>query len=186
MNRRTKIFNWTCRQGRKLSAIPALAVVSVGDFFIPALPTQSSVMLLGLLQPKRILLIALAFAAAAAAGSGLIALLSQLVAGYLGELTPQPGSAGYETFYQWQTLIQQHGLMFLFLLCFLPTPPRITVALALLSGLSGLSVMLTVFTGKLIWFLIILVILRQAPDILSRMPLIGPRITQLRQAAKPA
>jgi hypothetical protein len=48
-----RIYHWTLTHGSHARSIWLLALASVGDFFIPALPTQSSVILLTLLQPQR-------------------------------------------------------------------------------------------------------------------------------------
>lgn len=64
-----RIARFAVFHGSQRRAIVGLSAASVGDFFVPALPTQTSVLALGLMQPQRAAWIALAFAIAAALGA---------------------------------------------------------------------------------------------------------------------
>ena len=64
-----RIARFAVFHGSRRRAIVGLSAASVGDFFVPALPTQTSVLALGLMQPQRAAWIALAFAIAAALGA---------------------------------------------------------------------------------------------------------------------
>ena len=54
-----RIARFAVIHGSRRRAIAGLSAVSVGDFFVPALPTQSSVLALGVMQPQRAAWIAL-------------------------------------------------------------------------------------------------------------------------------
>jgi hypothetical protein len=69
------VLGYLAREGSQPRAISVLALVSVGDIFLPSLPTQISVTTLGCLQPARAIRIAAAFALASAVGVAILALL---------------------------------------------------------------------------------------------------------------
>ena len=162
-----RIARFAVIHGSRRRAIAALSAVSVGDFFVPALPTQSSVLALGLMQPRRAAWIALSFAAAAALGAAVLALLMSLVGGYAQQ---------FGTDSDW-TRINEHvklaGLWAVFAASIFPTPPRLLTAATLLAGAAMPAVVAAVFAGKLIWFALFLALLIKAPAVLSRLPLVG-------------
>ena len=181
-----RVLNWIARHGKRPMAIPALSLLSVGDFFIPALPTQTSVMLLAWLQPKKAWLIAFLFALASAIGTSLLAALALMLDNYLVSFVPSEGSKGYEH-WQWLTgLVQEYGLIALATLCLLPTPPRTLVVLSILSGLSISAVIAMVFMGKLVWFLAVVTCVYLAPKWLSKVPWIGQFVSKQRHRASSA
>ena len=148
-----RIARFAVLQGSRRRAIAALSGVSVGDFFVPALPTQTSVIALGLMQPRRAIWIALAFAAAAALGAAMLALLLASVSGY----AQQFGNAQFGD--DWATLterVRAYGVWAVLLASIFPTPPRLLTAAALLAGATAGAVIAAVFAGKLIWFAIFL------------------------------
>lgn len=158
-----KIVNWVKRRGTKKRAIPLLACLAVGDFFVPVLPTQSSVIALGILQPKRAPIIALAFALAAALGTAILALLTLVIA----ELPVGSGGDQWQAMQRW---VQTYGIWVLLATSVLPTPPRTAVIICLLSGVSALAAVTTVFAGKLIWYSLVM----------TTILLVRPKLAKLR------
>jgi membrane protein YqaA with SNARE-associated domain len=154
-----------------------LALVSIGDFFIPALPTQTSVVALGLLQPKRAAWIALAFALSAALGAAILALLLFSVESFAQQFaSEQLGS-------DWARItgfIQTYGSWAVLLSSIFPTPPRLLTAATLLSGVSPWIVIGSIFLGKLIWFSLFLTLLIKLPNVLGRIPIIGKAVSRFR------
>ncbi len=180
-----RILKWIGRHGAKPKAIPMLAGVSIGDFFVPALPTQTSVMLLAWLQPKRAIWIILAFSMAAAVGAGILTLLATLLDQYLQMATPTEESKMYQQWLTLQGYIKDYGFFALAVMSSLPTPPRTMVVLSLLSGLAWLPIIATVFVGKLIWFSIVVTLINVAPKWLVNLPIIGVKIQKI-IASKPS
>lgn len=165
-----RLARFAVLQGSRRRALLALSGVSVGDFFVPALPTQSSVIALGLLQPQRAAWIALAFASAAACGAALLALLLLAVGGY----AQQFGSAQFGE--EWTLItarVRTYGVWAVLLASIFPTPPRLLTAAMLLSGAAVGPVVAAVFAGKLVWFGAFLLLLTRAPQRLARLPLLG-------------
>lgn len=146
-----KVMRWVEQHGKQKRAIPLLASLAVGDFFVPALPTQSSVLALGVLQPKRAPFIALSFALAGAIGTAILALLTLVIA----ELPVSSGSDQWQSMQRW---VQQYGIWVLLAASMLPTPPRTAVIVCLLSGVSSTAAVTTVFAGKLIWYTLVMTI----------------------------
>lgn len=165
-----RVLDWTLRHGREPHSVYFLSALSVGDFFIPALPTQTSVIALGLLQPKRWILIALAFSLAAVLGASVLILLVFSVESYLAALRPAPSSDVYAHWTSLQQIISDYGLWGLLAFSMFPTPPRLMVATTLLAGFSIPLILGTVFAGKLIWFGLTLAVVRYTPQALRRVP----------------
>lgn len=186
-----RVLNWVMKKGRKPKAVYVLAGISIGDFFVPALPTQTSVILLAWLHPKKAWIIALMFAVAAAMGASILVLISTLLDSYLQSAIPAEESSSYHS---WETLkgyTNQYGLYALAAMSLLPTPPRSMVILSLLSGISSCLVVVTVFLGKLLWFGGVVFVVSRSPKWLVKLPWIGSKIvksisqkqTQLQRAA---
>jgi membrane protein YqaA with SNARE-associated domain len=174
--RSERIARFAVRHGSRPKTMIALSALSVGDFFLPALPTQTSVIALGLLQPQRALWIALAFAAAAATGTGLVALFLSFVESYAQAAAQE--SLGD----RWAAIaqnIRDYGVWAVLLASIFPTPPRTIVIAALLAGALAPLVMLAVFCGKLLWFGGVLAMLRYAPARLRKLPFIGRQLQTL-------
>ncbi|WGV98296.1 hypothetical protein QF117_05405 [Vibrio sp. YMD68] len=174
-----RVLAWIGNNGAKEKAIPILAGVSIGDFFVPALPTQTSVMLLAWLQPKRAIWIVFAFATAAAAGAGILTLLATLLEHYLQMATPTAESKVYQQWLTLQGYIQEYGFLALAVMSLFPTPPRTMVVLSLLSGLAWFGILLTVFVGKFVWFSVVVTLITIAPKWLIKLPVVGTRVQTL-------
>jgi len=84
-----RLARYAVLQGARRRTLGVLGAVSVGDFFLPALPTQTSVIALGLMQPARWAWIAGVFASASAVGVLLLAAVLTLVAGYAQQFGPE-------------------------------------------------------------------------------------------------
>ena len=172
-----RISRFTVLHGSKRSAIFVLALVSVGDFFIPALPTQTSVIALGLLQPRRALWIALAFAIAAALGASVLALLLASVDSFAQQFAAEKLGSEWARITKF---IQTYGAWAVLFSSIFPTPPRLLTAVTLLSGVSPWAVIASVFMGKLIWFALFLTLLIKLPKVLGRIPVIGKAVNRFR------
>lgn len=96
-----RVMDWITKNGRKPQAVYILASISIGDFFVPALPTQTSVMLLAWLQPRKAWVITLMFAFAAAVGASILGFLSILLDNYLQSAIPTEQSSHYQN---WEKL----------------------------------------------------------------------------------
>ncbi|WP_070963264.1 VTT domain-containing protein [Vibrio sonorensis] len=174
-----RVAQWIGRNGSKSKALPILGGISIGDFFVPALPTQTSVILLTWLQPKRAVLIALTFSAAAAAGASILAFIAYSVDGYLTAATPLTNSDYYDHWQRLQSWINEHGLWTLLVMSMFPTPPRVLIILSLLSGIAWTGIVATVFVGKLIWFSLVVLLVTKAPRFLLSLPWVGPKLKPL-------
>ncbi|CAM3171375.1 hypothetical protein QTO01_15500 [Vibrio mytili] len=187
MNHRTKvgskkstltqrILNWISENATKPKALPILGGLSIGDFFIPALPTQTSVILLAWCQPKRAIWIILTFAIAATAGAGVLSLIAYSVDGYLIAGISPPDSDLYQHRLRLQNWLEQYGLWTLLVMSMLPTPPRLLIILSLLSGIAWLNIAATVFLGKLAWYSLVVMLVIKTPSFLMSLPWIGLKL----------
>ncbi len=174
-----RIMNWIGENGTKPKALPILGGISIGDFFIPALPTQTSVILLAWCQPKRSVWIILTFAIAAAIGACVLSLLAYSVDGYLMAAIPHQDSDLYQHWQRLQNWIEQYGLWTLLVMSMLPTPPRLLIILSLLSGIAWLGIAATVFFGKLAWYSLVVMLVIRAPSLLMSLPWIGPKLQMM-------
>ncbi len=172
-------MDWIVLHGRKRYSIFTLSAVSVGDFFIPALPTQTSVIALGLLQPRRGLLIITAFAVAAVIGTGILMAVLLSIESYLSSVQPDAASELYDEWLWLQEVVREYGLWGLLAFSMLPTPPRLMVATTVLAGFSAPLILTTVFIGKIIWFGLVVTMLRFAPGVLMRIPVLGVQFKKL-------
>lgn len=164
--------------GGKRGALGVIALLSIGDFFVPALPTQTSVIALSLLQPRRAAWIVLVFAAAAAVGVFLMALLLGLVDGYVQRLVTELSATAWT---EAASLLRRHGVWIVLAASIFPTPPRVLVAAALLAGSPAGMVGSAVFVGKLIWLGVLVTLIVRSPHYLARIPWLGARIQGLRE-----
>jgi len=174
-------MDWVVLHGRRRYSIFALSALSVGDFFIPALPTQTSVIALGLLQPKRAILIVTAFAIAAVIGAGILMAILLSIESYLSSLQPKAASKMYDKWLWVQEVVREYGLWGLLAFSMFPTPPRLMVATTVLAGFSIPLILATVFTGKVIWFGFVIIILHFSPKLLMRVPVIGTQIKKFQE-----
>lgn len=169
----SRLRRFVDRHGRDPRAIPLLGAVSAGDFFLPALPTQLSVLALGWLQPRRAPWIALTFAAAAATGAGVLALLIAHAAGFAHQFGAEALGPSWP---ELVAKVERYGVWAVLALSMLPTPPRLATAATLLAGVPPSAVVAAVFAGKLVWFGAVLASITRAPTLLVRVPIAGPRI----------
>lgn len=176
-----RVMDWIVLHGRRRYSIFALSGVSVGDFFIPALPTQTSVIALGFLQPKRALLIVTAFAIAAALGAGILMAMLLSIESYLAAIQPDAASKFYDEWLWAQAFARKYGLWGLLAFSMLPTPPRLMVTTTVLVGFSAPLILGTVFIGKTIWFGFVVTMLRFAPALLMRTPIMGTQVKRLQE-----
>lgn len=180
-----RLARWAVLHGSRRRAIGVLASASIGDFFVPALPTQSSVIALGWLQPRRAAWIALAFATAAGLGACVLATLLSIVDDYARQFgVAQFGAAWTEA----AGRVREFGVWAVLLASVFPTPPRLLVAATLLAGASAVAVGAAVFAGKLLWFALFLAVLIRAPGWLAKVPVLGrtlARVEALRQEVAP-
>lgn len=164
--------------GGRRRALAGFAALSVGDFFVPALPTQSAVIALSLLQPRRAAWIVLGFASAAALGVLVMALLVAAVDATAQRLA---GDVAPQAWAQATDLLRRHGLWIVFAASVFPTPPRVLVASALLAGIPAALVAGAVFAGKCLWFGAVVGLLLAVPQRLLGAPWLGARIRRLHE-----
>ena len=172
-----RLGRFTIRHGARRRAIAVLGLASAADFFVPALPTQSSVVALGPMQPRRAALIALVFALAAVAGAGVLAGLLHFATPYAEQFSEARQGEHWRTV---TCFIREHGALALLVASLLPTPPRLLTAAALLAGVPTASVLLAIFSGKLIWFGGFLALLVKAPAWLAEVPVVGDGLRRFR------
>ncbi|VAW89581.1 hypothetical protein MNBD_GAMMA17-817 [hydrothermal vent metagenome] len=176
-----RIMDWIVLHGRQRYSIFVLSAVSVGDFFIPALPTQTSVIALGLLQPGRVVLIVTAFAMAAVVGAGILMAILLSIESYLSSVQPDVASELYDEWLWVQEIVREYGLWGLLAFSMFPTPPRLMVATTVLAGFSAPLILTTVFIGKIIWFGLVVMMLRFAPGLFMRIPVLGIQLKKLQE-----
>jgi len=167
-------------QGARPRALGVLGGLSVGDFFLPALPTQTSVLALGLMQPHRLYWIVGVFSLATALGAALMA----LVLLNLGAHAHQWGLQQFGP--EWtHTLqrVQEWGLWLVCVASISSSPARLTVAATLLSGVAAAYVVAVVLLGRAIYLTLFLLLVTRATHWLERVPLLG-RAVQKFQAFK--
>ena len=160
-------------QGARPRALGVLGGLSVGDFFLPALPTQTSVLALGLMQPHRLYWIVGVFSLATALGAALMA----LVLLNLGAHAHQWGLQQFGP--EWtHTLqrVQEWGLWLVCVASISSSPARLTVAATLLSGVAAAYVVAVVLLGRAIYLTLFLLLVTRAPHWLERVPLLGPAV----------
>lgn len=170
MSRMDRLARYGVLQGAKRRTLLALGAVSVGDFFVPALPTQTSVIALGLMQPRRWLSIAFVFAVASALGVLLLAAVLALASGYAERFDSTRLGADWSAALE---QIREWGIWAVLVFSIFPTPPRLLTAATLLSGEGALSVAAAVFSGRMIWLSVFLLLLTRAPRLLARVPFLG-------------
>lgn len=176
-------FSWSERLIRRLVAsgtrkrsLAGFAALSVGDFFVPALPTQTSAIALALLQPRRAVWIVASFAAAAAMGALLMAAIVSGIDGYAQALA---NDVAPEAWAEAKALLLRHGPWVVLAASLFPTPPRTLVAAALLAGTPVYIVAGAVLAGKAVWFGLIVTLLVTAPQRLQRVPWLGKQVQRL-------
>lgn len=143
---------WLLRHGQRPYAIGSLSAVSVLDGVLPMMPAEFLALALMILQPRRIVLVTVAFAVSAAISAGLLAALvagiSQSVA-WPGWLEAERQGAGWA---RAASLLQEWGAPALAAAAVFPDSPRASVAVAALVGLPPLQVAGFVLAGKLLLY----------------------------------
>ena len=152
------------RHGTEPRALVVLALLSVFDGFVPMLPAEVFVLVLGILQPQRGKLIVLVFAVA----SALSALLLALLVGTLSAPAEWPGLHMSAQWDQALTTLRAWGPATMVLLAVFPDTPRTSIAVLALSGVSPASISLMVFAGKLMLYASLLALMHYLPSRLGR------------------
>lgn len=142
---------------------------------MPALPTQSSVLALALMQPQRGWLIALTFALAAVTGAAILVGLLHFAVPWAEQFSAAHQGDNWGVMV---TFIREYGVFAVFVASMMPPPPRLLTAAAVLSGAPAGAVLVSVFCGKLIWFSCFVALVTRAPQWLDRIPFFGERIRQ--------
>lgn len=134
--------------------------MSAADYLVPVLPNEGLAVTLGILQPRRARLVALAFAGASAIGA---AAMSMLLLG----LADSAQGLCLETFGgEWDLLmayVQRFGPVTMLLAAVFPSPPRAMVAAAVISGVPVSIVVGAVLVGKLDMYACIFHVLNALP-----------------------
>jgi membrane protein YqaA with SNARE-associated domain len=151
------------RHGQQPYAIWYLATLCTFDGFLPMVPAELIALALMILQPRRLLLVAIAFAVSAATSAGLLATLVASV-------------SDVTTFTSWLTaerqntpwahavsLIQNWGAPVLTMVAVFPDSPRTTIAVAALAGLAPIDITAFVFLGKLLLYGLLALAVRYIP-----------------------
>jgi membrane protein YqaA with SNARE-associated domain len=134
------------RHGTKPATIFALALLACVDCFVPMLPTEVFVVALAILQPVRVMLIVMVFAASA----GVSALLLSLVLSTFNEAAQWFGMQTLGTqWHQAMTALSAVGPGILVLAAVFPDSPRPSIAVLTFVGIEPIWIGLMVFTGKL-------------------------------------
>jgi membrane protein YqaA with SNARE-associated domain len=152
------------RHGTEPRALVVLALLSVFDGFVPMLPAEVFVLVLGILQPQRGKRIVLVFAVA----SALSALLLALLLGTLSAPAEWPGPHMGAQWDQALTTLRAWGPATMVLLAVFPDTPRTSIAVLALSGVSPASIGLMVFAGKLVLYASLLALMHYLPSRLGR------------------
>ena len=153
------------RHGAQPRTIFFLAAFSALDSFFPMLPAEVFVVALGILQPKKVKVIVLVFAMAAALSALLLALV-------LGTLSAPAESLGLQLMgAQWDqalAMVRTWGPASMVFLAAFPDSPRTSIAALALSGVAPLLICLMVFLGKLILYAALLGLMHYLPSRLGQ------------------
>jgi len=165
-------------QGARPRALGVLGGLSVGDFFLPALPTQTSVLALGLMQPHRIYWIVGVFSLATALGAALLALVLLNLGAHAHQWGLQQFGPDWTHTLQ---RVQEWGLWLVCLASISSSPARLTVAATLLSGVAAAYVVGVVLVGRSIYLTLFLLLITRAPIGLSACRCWGPLFKSFRR-----
>lgn len=148
-------LRWLIRHGRQPWAIPVLGTFAAGDSLLPMMPAEVLAVALFILQPTRVRIILVVFAAAAA----LSALLLALAVGGATEVASQADSAAWlkgiangPGWQQAKALFQAWGAPVLAFSALFPDSPRASIVVAALAGLPPLTITGWVLAGKLVLY----------------------------------
>jgi membrane protein YqaA with SNARE-associated domain len=143
---------WLLKHGQQPYAIWSLSALCILDGFLPMVPAEFIALALMILQPRRMLLVAFAFAVSAATSAGLLATLVAGVAkatALTGWLAGEHQSAAWA---QAVSLIQRWGAPALAVAAVFPDSPRTSIAVAALAGLAPIDITRFVLLGKLLLY----------------------------------
>jgi len=157
------LSGWLLRHGQRPYAIWSLSALSILDGVLPMMPAEFLAVALMILQPRRIVFVAFAFAVAAAMSAGLLA---TLVAG-ISQTTSWPGwLEGERQGTAWSqaiSLLQDWGAPALAVAAIFPDSPRTSIAVAALVGLSPIDITSSVLVGKLLLYGLLALAVRYMP-----------------------
>ena len=155
------------RHGQQPYAIWYLSTLCTFDGFLPMVPAEFIALALMILQPRRILIVAIAFAVSAATSAGLLA---TLVANVSDATTLTNWLSAERQNTPWAhavSLVQKWGAPVLALAAVFPDSPRTTIAVAALAGLAPIDITVFVLVGKLLLYGLLALGVRYIP---SRLP----------------
>jgi hypothetical protein len=140
-----------------------MSALCVMDGVMPMMPAEFMALALMILQPHRVLLVALAFSVSAAVSAGLLAALVTGIAqatAWPSWLEGERQGAGWA---QAVLIIQSWGAPALALAAVFPDSPRTSVAVAALAGFAPISVTGLVLAGKLLLYGLLALAVRYMP-----------------------
>lgn len=153
------------RYGAKGAAIPFFAGVSTADYLFPVLPNEGMAVALGILQPARTRIIALAFASASALGA-------LILGGLILTVSDVGQQIGLDVFgEEWSRVmryVETYGPITMFFAAMFPSPPRTMIAATVFSGVPMIVVAGAVLAGKLVLFVIIFQTIDRVPAWLAQ------------------
>jgi membrane protein YqaA with SNARE-associated domain len=158
-----RLMVWLMIHGQRPYAIGFLAALAILDCVLPLMPAELLALSLMILQPRRIFLIAIAFAWAAAASAGVLA---TLVTGIAQQTALEAWLDSERQSVAWGqalSLIKDWGGPALAFAAIFPDSPRTPVAAAALGGLSPLSISSYVLAGKLFLYVLLALAVRFIP-----------------------
>jgi hypothetical protein len=133
------------------------------DGVFPMMPAEFMALALMILQPHRVLLVALVFSISAAVSAGLLAALVTGIAqatAWPSWLEGERQGAGWA---QAVSIIQSWGAPALALAAVFPDSPRTSIAVAALAGFAPISVTCLVLAGKLLLYGLLALAVRYMP-----------------------
>jgi membrane protein YqaA with SNARE-associated domain len=158
-----RCFTWLLRHGQRPYAIWSLSALSILDGVLPMMPAELLALALMILQPRRVVLVALAFAVSAAISAGLLATLVAGIAqatSWSGWLEAERQGAGW---LKAVSLIQAWGAPALAMAAAFPDSPRAVITVSVLAGLSPINITGFVLVGKLLLYTLLVLVVRYMP-----------------------
>lgn len=153
------------RHGSEPKTIFLLAIFSVLDGFLPMLPAEMFVLVLCVLQPQKGKVIVVVFALASALSAFLLALgMGTLTASAEALSQKLMGSQGPQVL----AMLRESGPVSMVFFSVFPDSPRSAIALFALSGVSPESIGAMVFTGKLMLYTGLLLLIHHLPSRVGR------------------
>lgn len=154
---------WLLTHGQRPYAIWSMSAASTLDGVLPMMPAEFMALALMILQPRRVILIALVFTMSAAVSAGLLAALVSGIA----QATSWPSWLEIErqgaAWAQAVSLIRAWGAPALAMAAVFPDSPRTAIAVAALAGFAPISITGFVLAGKLMLYGLLAVAVRYIP-----------------------